>query len=276
MRTIRLTTSLYRHIRKNQPLKGLSEQSTTTALAFGSCQGCFHHIAIGGELYGCIRQLRAFSSSVSETKRESQVATAADKSEDATTTKSNSTATTTTYGKYQPRPWNHYYEALKAFKAEHNHCNVPQRNKSDPSLAYFVSRQRRLGRDKLTPQQVADLDALGFDWETRAERYERQWNEKLEVLLTYQKEHDTLNVPRRSTYGDGSLGGKVHSVLVGWSLPMEGFAVNHNLPSLTKYTLLLYLSPHIFSCSLGRQTKGFEKARIVTGGTTTAPRCDWL
>ena len=68
-------------------------------------------------------------------------------------------------------PWEETFEQLKAFKAEHEHCNVPQSYKDNPKLGKWVDKQRyqyRLRNDgkksQITDDRVTKLNELGFVW----------------------------------------------------------------------------------------------------------------
>ena len=64
---------------------------------------------------------------------------------------------------------------LAAFKAEHGHCRVPAKHVADPKLGRWVDTQRkfkkRLDADPpnpyITSERVAQLEALGFEWDAR-------------------------------------------------------------------------------------------------------------
>ena len=59
--------------------------------------------------------------------------------------------------------WKASYEALKQFKAIHNHSNVSRYK--DKSLGEWVSTQRRLYKQKkLENNRIILLDILGFQW----------------------------------------------------------------------------------------------------------------
>ena len=68
--------------------------------------------------------------------------------------------------------WGAMRARLAAFKAEHGHCRVPRSHPADPKLAGWVhdqrQRKRRLDANNpnpwITPERVAKLDALGFEW----------------------------------------------------------------------------------------------------------------
>ena len=95
------------------------------------------------------------------------------------------------------RSWDDHLRDLTAFRQTEGHTRVPLQFPQNPSLAYFVRRQRRYP-DKLTQKQRDQLVALGFSWETRAERLDRQWADKVRELLDYGSRHEgDLSVPRK-------------------------------------------------------------------------------
>lgn len=72
----------------------------------------------------------------------------------------------------QPRRsrWDIAVEHLETFIAEHDHARVPQKWVSPDgfTLGAWVTRRRyhrRTGNAALTPERIAQLDALGFEWE---------------------------------------------------------------------------------------------------------------
>jgi superfamily II DNA or RNA helicase len=63
--------------------------------------------------------------------------------------------------------WNKRYEELKKFKNEHGHCNVLRGYKANPSLAFWVSRQRvNHKKGVLNDKRAQLLKKISFKWET--------------------------------------------------------------------------------------------------------------
>ena len=57
------------------------------------------------------------------------------------------------------------YDELVAYKAEHGHCNVPQRYENNQSLANWVVKQRTAFKnDNLSEERVGKLNEIGFAW----------------------------------------------------------------------------------------------------------------
>jgi hypothetical protein len=69
--------------------------------------------------------------------------------------------------------WREKYQMLVEYKEANGDCNVPSNHK-DKKLATWVKCQRRQHKlyiDKrsssMTPDRIADLDKIGFNWEIR-------------------------------------------------------------------------------------------------------------
>ncbi|EJK47752.1 hypothetical protein THAOC_33510 [Thalassiosira oceanica] len=88
--------------------------------------------------------------------------------------------------------WYTRYRELEAFKAEHGHCNVPQRQ---GALGKWVHNQRTERKnDKLSEKRVQKLDGLGFVWKPRSSPM--TWDERLAELTRYKDAHGDCRVPR--------------------------------------------------------------------------------
>ena len=99
--------------------------------------------------------------------------------------------------------WNVMYREMETFKAEHGHCNVPQKQ---GSLGVWASKQRQARKkDKLFEARVQKLDDLGFNWGNNRDPRDTlsTWDERLRQLKKYKAEHGNCNVPQKS---QGSLG----------------------------------------------------------------------
>ena len=116
------------------------------------------------------------------------------------TSESTSTAKNTNSSKGKKkskrRSWGDYLRDLATFQQTEGHARVPHAFPQDPSLAYFVRRNRKYP-EKLTTAQRGQLDALGFSWETQPARNERQWADKFRELQDFGRDHNHLNVPRK-------------------------------------------------------------------------------
>src|SRR5262249_33071836 len=96
--------------------------------------------------------------------------------------------------------WEEGLEHLQAYIKKHGHCRVPQRYKSSDGypLGSWLSR-RRLTKNDLSPNQIEALDRLGFDWDPIATK----WDEGVEHLEAYVKEHKHCRVPQLYKSPDG-------------------------------------------------------------------------
>ena len=73
-------------------------------------------------------------------------------------------------------PWEDYINMLLDFREREGHCKVPQQYAENPQLGAWVHRMRKAYRDKnngaairsLTDERIAQLEALGFVWKTKA------------------------------------------------------------------------------------------------------------
>lgn len=107
--------------------------------------------------------------------------------------------TATASGKKPRRTWEENFQALVDFKREHGHCNVTKRNPKDKYylLATWVLRVRvARAKGRLTRTQADRLDDLGFDFETKVEKLERQWNDMFKRLEAYRRDHLDCCVPK--------------------------------------------------------------------------------
>ncbi|MET3642866.1 hypothetical protein ABIC73_004469 [Prescottella equi] len=102
---------------------------------------------------------------------------------------------------------------LEAFIAEHRHARVPKGYvcADGMRLASWVMHRRedrRLGANRLTPERIAQLDALGFNWSPprpgrSVDDFAAQSAAILERLTRYRDEHGNLDVPHRWVCEDG-------------------------------------------------------------------------
>jgi superfamily II DNA or RNA helicase len=110
--------------------------------------------------------------------------------------------------------WGLMLSELQQFHAEHGHARVPQGYSGNRKLAYWVTTQRRSYRKgKLSEQQIAQLDALSFQWSATGKRTLEEtgresgssskriptWDEMFAAFKEYRDQHGSLNVLKRST-----------------------------------------------------------------------------
>jgi phage-related protein len=112
------------------------------------------------------------------------------------------TAVATGHARSHEDSWYERFEQLKAFQKEHGHSRVPLQKEKDSAthqLGSWVSRQRQqyklLREDKkgfiITEKRIQKLNGIGFDWSVITV----DWDERLEQLKAFQKEHGHSRVP---------------------------------------------------------------------------------
>ena len=88
--------------------------------------------------------------------------------------------------------WEKNFALLKLFQSEHGHCRIPARWENNPKLGRWVSVNRILhSQEKLLPDRVARLEALGFDWEP----FTSYWEKHFSMLQSFKNKHGHCNVP---------------------------------------------------------------------------------
>jgi superfamily II DNA or RNA helicase len=88
--------------------------------------------------------------------------------------------------------WEKRYAELQAFKAQHGHCNVPQRHARYRQLGTWVNTLRRLWQSgQLSAEKAQRLEQLGFDWEPKTTR----WEKCFAALAEYHRQHSDCLVP---------------------------------------------------------------------------------
>jgi hypothetical protein len=95
--------------------------------------------------------------------------------------------------------WDESFAALSQFKAQHGHCNVPNRWAEDPHLGRWVSKQRekqQIGR--LSEDRQRRLEALGFEWRLQQKGLQKKWtwDESFAALSQFKAQHGHCNVPQ--------------------------------------------------------------------------------
>lgn len=86
------------------------------------------------------------------------------------------------------------FEALLRYKERHGNINVPWRYDEDGNLGEWVKNVRR-GVKKLTMDERRMLNSLGFSWETKRNKFDREWKERLERLKSYKRRFGDCYVP---------------------------------------------------------------------------------
>ena len=100
--------------------------------------------------------------------------------------------------------WEHHLAELSAFKAQHGHANVPQVRKGRRGPGVWLANVRKLKRTGcLPPERVAELEALGVDWNPQ----QQWWPQVLARLRAFHETHGHCRV--KSTDPDQTLAGMV-------------------------------------------------------------------
>lgn len=118
--------------------------------------------------------------------------------------------------------WNKRLEELKAYKEEHGDCLVPSKYPSNPQLSRWVGNQRQHYRaymeakesgtndtlaGAMNENRIAQLEELGFAWNTRPRSDGPLWDQRYKELVAYRNEHGDCLVPRNYPQ---------HQVLANW------------------------------------------------------------
>jgi Helicase associated domain len=88
--------------------------------------------------------------------------------------------------------WDTNFAKLKSFKDRHGHCNVPEKWDKDPQLGTWVNGVRGR-RDKLSAERRAQLDSLGFTWNST----DQGWEAMFAQLKRYKQRFGDCAVPSK-------------------------------------------------------------------------------
>ena len=87
--------------------------------------------------------------------------------------------------------WGKMYQDLVKYKRLHGHCNVPTQGPNKTPLGSWVANQR-IKKNKLSPERINRLNALGFAWNPSEEIFEKRFFD----LTKYKNIWGHCNVPR--------------------------------------------------------------------------------
>ncbi|MFI5219590.1 MAG: Helicase associated domain protein [Bacteroidia bacterium] len=91
--------------------------------------------------------------------------------------------------------WEKPYRKLVEFKEKFGHVNVSTYDAEYKSLGSWCTGQRRkYKRNELLPEQIKQLEEIGFQWDGHFERKET-WNEFYQMAAAYYKKKGHLRVP---------------------------------------------------------------------------------
>lgn len=107
------------------------------------------------------------------------------------------------WGNHSGTSWDERLGQLAAYKARHGNCRVPARWPENPALGLWVVNQRRVRKaGKLSPDLIARLNSLGFEWlDGPAFHWDPKtapaWNRKFAELEAFRNLHGDCLVPSR-------------------------------------------------------------------------------
>ena len=92
--------------------------------------------------------------------------------------------------------WEQRFKELELFRKEHGHCNVPTRYQPNPALGKWAVNVRQAKKHgMLTEEKARRLDALGFCWVMKQFGVLIPWEQRINELNAFKKEHGHCNVP---------------------------------------------------------------------------------
>jgi hypothetical protein len=98
--------------------------------------------------------------------------------------------------------WEETFTLLKKFHGREGHCNVIQSHEEDGQrLGVWASNQRKK-RAKLSKEQVARMESLGFIWD----KHDEQWNRDFEVLRKFREREGHCRVAHGTVFMGTKLG----------------------------------------------------------------------
>lgn len=110
--------------------------------------------------------------------------------------------------------WNARLDECKAFRKKFGHCKIPTNNKDNKSLGIWVQETRRnfklamQGKDprhRLTDDQIAKLDEIGFHWgwtpdPNASPESDASWEANFAKLQEYKESHGNFDVPMEGEF----------------------------------------------------------------------------
>jgi hypothetical protein len=113
------------------------------------------------------------------------------------------------YGSIRSRavPFEARIEALLRFKDANGHCDVPANFKEERGLGHWCNNIRvayknlqvgKQGTYKLTQDQIARLEEIGFKWAV-TQSFVNTFNERIAALIEFKKAHGHCDVPAQKT-----------------------------------------------------------------------------
>jgi len=93
--------------------------------------------------------------------------------------------------------WNQKFELLQEYKNKNGHCRVPKNFEvKSVKLGHWVGKQRGGKRAVITQERFDKLNSVGFVWVGKGQIDEDGWNQKFELLRSFQLKNGHCCVPR--------------------------------------------------------------------------------
>lgn len=90
--------------------------------------------------------------------------------------------------------WHERLGELVAYKTKHGDCNIPSKWPENQALASWIGTQRQAYvKGKLSPDKIARLTEIGFDWDPLASGWEKSFDD----LRVYKAKNGDCNVPQK-------------------------------------------------------------------------------
>lgn len=119
-------------------------------------------------------------------------------------------------------PWNHYFQAAKAYFRENGNLDIPKHYDTPEGLhlGQWLVTQRSLyhnSRYRLSQEQIGQLESIGMQWQ----RYEdRRWQINYQAARAFYEAHGHLRVASRYVTEDGiGLGNWIGNVRRRYGMP---------------------------------------------------------
>ena len=126
--------------------------------------------------------------------------------------------------------WRENFRQMCDYKAQYNHCLVPNRFAGNPKLGRWVAAQRTRYRKKnkeenkstsMTAEHIRALNAIGFDWGTSKSDIGSIWSVRFQQLCDFKEEFGHCVVPQHYV-SNNKLGRWVSTQRSHYKLYQEG------------------------------------------------------
>ena len=89
--------------------------------------------------------------------------------------------------------WDERFEELLVYKEKHGNFSVPEKDKENSKLFFWIKNQIKFYRfNLLSTYQIDKLNSVGFSWNRRNDK----WNENFDKLCAYKEKHGNTLVPK--------------------------------------------------------------------------------